>query len=205
MSITLTSPAIGLTPILTNSPAAAPSPAAASYTSPFVTLSDSYTPIIPSYASTIKPVGATIIIPDPLLPLPLDFDVSRYPKVRKQIISFFRFKTLDRWIYEDMSELLNYLRVDNGRVHFIEDLSDFNRGPAMDDPETIEQKVNYIEQYLLTDDVMYRILDQFVRGTGINWVYLHRNEYFVREHIRNQLKKYFARLVTQNITRKPAL
>lgn len=214
----LTSPASGLTPTGAISPAAAPaaasfftrtlspSPAAASYTSPYITLSDSYTPLTPSYAANLRPMGfgATVIIPGPSLPLPYDLDVSRDPRKQLQIARWFRFLTLDKWLYEDMADILNYLKVDNRGVHLIDNLADLSQGPAMDDPQTIEEKINYIEQYILTDDTMKRILRRFVEGTGINWVYLHRNEYYVKEHIRNQLKQILAGTISQRVFR-PAI
>lgn len=169
----------------------------------FITYSDSYTPIIPSSAAVLRPIGATVIIPGPSLPLPIDLDLNRRSDVHQQVSRFFRFKTLDKWIYEDMIDLLGYFRVDDRGVHLIDNLSEYREdAAARDDPQVIEEKIKYIEKYFLTTDTMYRILKKLVRGTGINWYDLHKNEFFVKEAIKIQFKKILRETVSERSPRQ---
>lgn len=171
------------------------------YTTPnFITYSDSFTPIIPSI---LKPIGATVIIPGPSVPLPINLDLNRDPRVHKQVVKYFRYKTLDKWLYEDMSDILGYFKVDNRGVHLIDDMTEYREDAARtDSPEVIEQKINYIEKYFLTEDTMKRILKKFVMGTGIKWYDLHKNEFFVKEDIKLQLKKILKETISEYAIRK---
>lgn len=156
----------------------------------FITYSDSYTPIIPSSAAILRPIGATVIIPGAAFPLPTDHDLNKDPRIHRQVVKYYRYKTLDKWLYSDMVDLLGYFRVDENGVHLINNLSEYREdAAARDNPEVIEQKINYIEKYILTEDTMYRILRKLVRGATINWYDLHKNEFFVKEDIKSQLKK----------------
>lgn len=152
--------------------------------------SDGYLPIIPSAATILRPIGATLIIPGPALPLPINYDLNRDPRVHKQVVKYYRQYTLDKWLYGDMIDLLGYFTVDNNGVHLIRNLSEYREdAAAKDTPEDIDKKVDYIKKYFLTEDTMYRILKKLIRGTGINWYDLHKNEFFVKEDIKMQIKK----------------
>lgn len=149
----------------------------------FITYSDSYMPIIPSSISLFRPVGATVVIPGPF-PLPSYLDLNQDERVHRQVTRYFRFKTLDKWLYEDMNDLLAHLRVDGGNVQPVAEAT-----TAKDSAEATEAKINFIERNLLTEDTMHGILKKLVRGAGLNWYDLHKNEFFVKEAIKNHLRK----------------
>ena len=168
----------------------------------FITYSDSYTPIIPSSAAILKPIGATVIMPGSLFPLPINLDLNKDSRVHKQVVKFYRYKTLDKWLYGDMIDLLGYFRVDDKGVSIIDNMSEYRQDAAARyDPQTIEQIINYIEKYILTEDTTYRILKKLVRGTGINWYDLHKSEFFVKEDIKSQLQKILKDTVVERSTK----
>jgi hypothetical protein len=171
-----------------------------SYITPnFITCSDSCTPIIPSSAAILRPIGATVVIPGPVLPLPSNFDLNKDPRVHKQVTKYFRYKTLDRWLYDDMVDLLGYFRVDENGVHLINNLGEYKEDIAeRDDEQTKERKINYIEKYILTENTMHRILKKLVKGTGINWYDLHKNEFFVKEAIKLALKNILKETISEH-------
>ena len=68
---------------------------------------------------------------------------------------------------------------------------------AKDSDEVIEKKIDYIEKYFLTEDTTYRIIKSLVRGANINWYDLNKNEFFVKEDIKKQLKKILKETVAE--------
>src|SRR5438309_10192629 len=122
----------------------------------FITYSDSYIPVLPSSMAVLKPIGATIVIPGPFQ-LPPMFDLDKDPRVQKQMTNFFRYKTLDKWLYDDMLDILNYFKVDDKGVRIIRSLDEYREDAvSKDSMSDIEKKVDYIEKYFLTEDTMYR-------------------------------------------------
>lgn len=175
----------------------------ASYFTPnFLQYSDSYTPIIPSSAAVLRPVGATVVIPGSI-PLPSYLDLNKDPRVHKQVVKYYRYKTLDKWLYNDMIDILGYFYVDDKGVHLINNLSEYREDAAATDSEqTIERKIEYIEKYFLTEDTMYRILTKLVTGASINWYDLHKNEFFVKEDIKLQLKNILKKTIMDRYSNK---
>ena len=160
----------------------------------FTTCVDSFTPLMPSI---LQPIGATLIIPSPgsLYPLPSNYDLNRDERVHKQVVKYFRYKILDKWLYDEMKELLNFLVVDNTGVHLIKDMSEYK--VREDSEENIERKIEYIEKYFLTKDTVNRLLRKFVKGTNTNWYDLHKNQKFVMEDLKNQLKRILRQTVEE--------
>ncbi|AYV83580.1 MAG: hypothetical protein Hyperionvirus8_64 [Hyperionvirus sp.] len=174
------------------------------FTSPitpnFITYSDSYMPIIPSSVSLLRPTGAATIIMQGPLPLPWNYDLNRDERTHRIQSKYFMFKTLDKWIYEDMIELLNYFVVEgDGKVRMIRSLGELKPDAvARDTVEGIEKKIEFIEAHILTEGTMHKILKKFVRGTGIGWVDLHKNERFVKEAIKEQLTKILRETILEH-------
>lgn len=156
----------------------------------FITYSDSYMPIIPSSVALLKPTGATVIIPGSI-PIPSYLDLNKDERTHKIQSKYFMYKTLDKWIYDDMLEILNYFIVEpNGTVRLINNLSELKEDTvAKDSVDAIEKKIEFIETHILTERTMHKILKKFVKGTSISWVDLHKNERFVKEAIKEQLIK----------------
>ena len=156
-----------------------------------------YTDRFPLIPSTAVPIGATVIYPSNL-PLPVNLDLNKDHRVHKQVTKYFMYKTLDKWLYGDMKNILAYFKVDNNGPRLIDNLSEYREdGAAKDDEQTIEAKIKYIEKYFLTYDTMYRILKKYIRGTHANWYDLHKQEYFVEEDIKNQLTKILKETIAE--------
>lgn len=190
----LTSPTIGFTPrTIISSPL--------DFTSP-ISLSDGYTPLLPSYISSLKPVGASIVFPQQEIQLPGYYNLNQYTNVQKQIVKYFRKKTLELWLYgEDMADILNYLTVNSSGVHLIKNLSQYSPIPSNESQELKEEKIEFIGQYILTGNIMSKILKNFIHGTGINWLELYKNELFVKEYIKDQLKNILSATVLEYSTK----
>lgn len=155
-----------------------------------------------STLTVYQPTGATVIFPN-TLPLPANYDLNKDERVHKQVTKYFRYKTLDKWLYEDMADLLNWFRVDANGVHLINNTSEYREDSFSKDSDDIkEKKIDYIERYFLTFDTMHKILSKFVKGTGINWYDLTRNELFVKEDIKDKLKQILKDTVTERSVMK---
>jgi hypothetical protein len=140
---------------------------------------DSYG-LSPVYINPLNPIGATVLVPGSLA-LPSFLDLNKDPEVQKRVVKYFRYKTLDKWLYDDMTDVLDHFKVTGNDVKLSE------RSQEHKTDETIEKIIEYIEKYILTENTMRRILSNFVDTAQANWYDLHKNEYFVEEAIHKKI------------------
>lgn len=122
------------------------------------------------------------------LQIPYDLDLNNMPRIQEQYAKYFRYKILDYWLYNDMSNLLGYLKIVGDRVKIITNLSEYT--DKKDSSENIEKKVSYIEDNILSVDSVRSLLKKFVKGTKYNWYELHKStvEPMAAEYIKKQLE-----------------
>lgn len=116
------------------------------------------------------------------------------PKVHNQLVNYFRYKTLDKWLFGDLKHLLGYLKYSGGKVVPIDKLDDYT-SKLNDTNEIINAKINYIEKNILTKILTFKILKRFVYSTNTNWYDLAKNEEYVQQAIDIGLKKHLKQLI----------
>lgn len=172
----------------------------------FTIYSDTYTPILPSSAAILHPIGATVILPGPAQQnMPVSFDLNKNPRVHKTVAKFFIYKILDRWIYKSMRELLNFFRINADGVTLIGSMAEYRDDEHTRDTEEItERKIKYMEKYFLTTDIMKKVLKNFVAKSGLNWYDLHREENIplVKIGVKDKLTKILKETVNERSAKR---
>lgn len=139
-----------------------------------------FTSVVP----VIGPVGATVILPGSYT-LPAPLDLNKDLRVHRQVTKYFRYKTLDKWLYENMSDILDYFKVSGDNVDIVKSLSEV--GKQSHSTQDIEKIIAYIEKNVLTEETMSRIIHHFVKNSQVNWYDMHKNEIFVIDIIHKKL------------------
>lgn len=144
------------------------------------------------------PIYNTLIYPTPFY-LPSEFDVDRMRRTYKIMTDHFRWYVLDKWLYTDFSDLLGYFKIDkDGKVELIHKLSDYDKSSgAKDTTETVDKKSKFIEDNILTYDMMFRILKKFVNYTNSNWYNLPKIRKIVKDYIKQDLEKILIRTIEE--------
>lgn len=128
---------------------------------------------------------------DPRLNLNLD------TRVHKKVAKFFYYKTLDKWLRSDFISILNYLKYENGKVDLISKLENYS--PTNNDSEdVISKKIDFIENNILDEDNIRRILKEFVKETNINWYDLTQHTYTIKSVIKSYLKEKLVKMIRKN-------
>lgn len=117
-------------------------------------------------------------------------DINYDPKVQRQLTSHYYYKTLDKWLYDDLLDVLNYFVYSNGQISLIKNLSEYDpKRIHKESNEIVDKKVEYIEKNLLDKNYMHKILKKYVKETNTEWVYLPKNEFFLKQAIEKELIK----------------
>jgi hypothetical protein len=122
-------------------------------------------------------------------------------RIHNQLVKYFKYKVLDKWIYhdKDMKKLLGYLRVSNGKAFLVKNKNDFkyNENESMDD---INAKIRFIENNVLTNSLVFKILKRFVHETNTNWYELAKsgNEEYVKDALEMGIRKHLKIQIEEN-------
>lgn len=156
------------------------------------------------YIQTETPIVSSDVFFNPYLPakpVTVNYDfshplISTYetidndPNVRNKILAYFYDLVRDKWLLDDINDILNYFKHDHGEVKMISSLSEYSKSNiAKDTNEIAEKKVKYITKTLLDRYVMTDILTKFTKNTHTKWVNLIKNEYFVMKFTKEYLVK----------------
>lgn len=161
---------------------------------------DIVTPIIPSnsFFSSYQPVYRNpLLIPRVVTGLDVgmgvrnlytptsgyyyDSGIGENPLAKYETNKDLRFKFLDKWLFEDYSDIVRMLKVDGSMVTVL-DKTDAEKNDISKDSETdLERKSDYIGREILTLRKNEKILDALCMKNNLKYFDLSHNEYFVRK------------------------
>lgn len=151
------------------------------------------------YVSPLSPVyiPQIYVYPNDLIgslkvPKSLIGDVCNVDHIKDKITKIIYYKTLDKWLYDDLIDVLGYLKVSAGKVELIKNVNDKNMSK---DENINETKIKFIEENLLSRDEVHVLLRKFVKGTNISWCEIPKNEFFVKETIEKYLKHKMEKMI----------
>ena len=136
--------------------------------------------IVPGY-TTIQPQF-------PLMP---NLDLDNDEKSKNIITEYFYFKVLDKWLYDEMLDILAFLKVSGNNIDLIDKMSEYNsKSTDKDTQESVEKKIKFIEKNgLITKNDIYNILREYTRETDTKWANLvNKHEKNVKHIIGRKLK-----------------
>lgn len=108
-------------------------------------------------------------------------DLDKDPRIHKRLTKYYYYKILDKWLYDDLSDLLKFLDVKDNNVVII-------KNDKKDSDTDIEKKIDFLEKFL-TKSFIYMLISRYIAETGTRWVDLHKNEYFLKQVFKEKIKK----------------
>ena len=170
-------------------------PTSLSLTSPFSLTS----PISPfNITTTDTPPYVTSINISYSKPLVSVYEnVEADTRIHRRVIKFYYGKTVDEWLYDELLDLLNYLTVKGDKVDVISSMSKYNPTTVdKDSQEIIDKKVDFLEKFFFKKTDMAKILYKYIKETGTSWYNLGKNEYFIRQLIKDFVRKRLRRAIS---------
>jgi hypothetical protein len=126
-------------------------------------------------------------------PLAPYLDLNKDPDVHSTVTNSIYRKVFESWLYKsDFSELFDYIKLVNGEPKLITNLKDKDNKT---DDATIERKIRFIRDNILSKHRVNKLIEEFVEGTKTNWYDIEKNTYFLKELIFKYMKKKFKALV----------
>lgn len=142
--------------------------------------------------TSVKPITINLDYSKPLISFyeTIDDNLS----VRESMVNYYFDLIRDKWLLDEINDILNYFTYKDGKVNLINKLSDYSPNNIAKDTDKIaEEKVKYIEKHIMTKYDLTKLMSKFTKETGSKWVNLPKNEFFfrmaVKEHLLHKIKK----------------
>ena len=142
--------------------------------------------------TTLPPLTISLDYSKPLISFyeTIDDNLS----VREKMVDYYFDLIRDKWLLDELNDILNYFIYRDGKVNLIKNLSEYNPNNISKDNDKIaEEKVKYIEKHIMDKYDLTKLLSKFTKETGSKWVNLPKNEFFLRiavkDHLIHKIKK----------------
>ncbi len=121
-------------------------------------------------------------------------NVNNDPDLIRKINKYFFEKTMNAWMYSDFEELLTYLVIKNGKVSAVSNKKELENNKRDTDMKSIEMKVNFITNHVMTKYDMKSFLKKYALKSGLDLWKLKENKSYVKKSIYKKIKSRLEKL-----------
>jgi hypothetical protein len=115
----------------------------------------------------------------------LDKDKSIHKTVSKYIF----YKIVDKWLYDDLKDLLAFVKIVDGKPQLIRNMADFKPETISNESvENIEKRIAYIEHILLNKKLVRHVLKKIVKQHNIHWYHLNKHSDLIKKTFYKYIK-----------------
>lgn len=115
-------------------------------------------------------------------------DLNKDKSVQKTFAKYYYYKILDKWIYKELLPLLAFVDISSGKPQLIKSLENFDvQKLAKDSEEEIEKKIKYMEENIISRDMVRHVLKKICNENQINWYDLNKHEKKIKKVFYNYL------------------
>jgi len=170
--------------------------------SPFSTIStiSTISPITPISKVTVTPYSTTVTTTNVIAPLTtvVEYESGLNDSyiAQRDMTKYLLDRILNKWLYDDICNILKYLVVEKGNVKSIGSKSAYQNNKICNDTiEDVELKIDWINENILGIKEMRKILQKIINELGYKWYELSEKpaEQIVVEaterYLRNKLKE----------------
>lgn len=125
-------------------------------------------------------------------PMYVQYDnLNTQKHIQDKIIKYFRYKLLDKWIYGELLDILNYFKINsNGQIDILSNMKEYDVNRVQkDSKENIKRKINFVEDFFLTSKAVKKILERYMLKKKVTWIKLPKYEESVKKYMASELVK----------------
>jgi hypothetical protein len=115
-------------------------------------------------------------------------DLNKDKSVQKTLSKYYFYKIIDKWIYKELLPLLAFVDTSSEKPQLIKSLADYDvQKLAKDSEHDIEKKAKYMEEIIITKDMVRHVLKKICNDNQINWYDLNKHERKIKKVFYNYL------------------
>ncbi len=159
-------------------------------------------PVMPSVITKTDPL--TVVTPLSTYPYlynrpyyyEIDTGLDDSSIVQRDVTRHLRFKTLDKWLYDEFPYVLKYLVVENDKVRVVKNDAEKEKNDiSKDSNHDVTLKSDYIGENILTEEKTREILKRIMRELNIKWYDLPHRQALVSDVIEKYIHKKLKELI----------
>jgi hypothetical protein len=148
--------------------------------------------IVPRFRPTYTVYDDVII--NPVLrsvTLPRYENLNYNVDVKRKVTEYFHRKTIEKWILNDLSNLMAFLKMNNGKVVVVDTIDEYKKNKGK--MENIHEKKRFIGKYVLLKSDVKRIIEKESYKYNVDIFNLYKQPYrkMIREKIEQLIKHKF--------------
>lgn len=125
-------------------------------------------------------------------------DLNKDKSVQKTYAKYYFYKIIDKWIYKDLFPLLAFIDIKSGKPELIKSLEFFDVLELEKETEyDIEKKIKYMEEILITKNMVRHVLKKICDDNNINWYHLNKNEKKIKKVFYNYMLDKLKHAITK--------
>ncbi len=111
-------------------------------------------------------------------------------KTVKTISKYYYYKILDKWVFKELLPLLGFVEIIDNKPRLLTNLDNYDGEKLLNEPsDLLEKKADYLEDVLITKDLVKHVLRKIIDKYNISWTKLEDYEYEVKKYFFNYLKE----------------
>ena len=115
-------------------------------------------------------------------------DLNKDKSVQKTLSKYYFYKIVDKWIYKELLPLLAFVDTSSEKSQLIKSLADYDvQKLSTNSSEQIEKKAKYMEQIIITKDMVRHVLKKICSDNQLNWYDLNKHEKKIKKVFYNYL------------------
>lgn len=160
------------------------------YYSPVYTVSPALLKITKTYVPSYYYYPTTITLPR--------YDNLNYDTtVIDRITNYFYYKTIEKWLYDELSSLLKFLKIgDNDRVSVVDSVDNYKNAKS-DIGREKDIKISFVKKYMITKHKIQRLLFKYMKRNDIPLIKMYRYRHEFRRYIRRKLEDEFIDIIRE--------
>lgn len=151
-----------------------------------------YSPLNPMVVTTTSKIAPSFVVttdrfnnirlsvPQPVIPIFTDLNSKE--EVREEMVDYVKAKLLDKWLYKDLSEVLSYLTISDGKVK-----PSASSSSKDDSRDIMTKKIKYLEDNIITHRLIRKVVAKYIDETNTMWVDIPTNTYYLKEVLKSKL------------------
>ena len=120
-----------------------------------------------------------------------DTGIGENPLAQHETNQDLRYLFLDKWLYDDHSDILRMLKVDGNSVKILSKDEAEKNDISSDSESTLEKKSDYIGSNILTLGKNKKIMSEIIRKNNVKW--------YMLEHMRSYVSKQQGKYVKKKL------
>lgn len=119
-------------------------------------------------------------------------DLNKDKNIQDKIINYYYIKSIDKWLYNDFDELVDFFEVKNNKIKLVKN---YKHKKSNDDKTNYYMILHFIEKAILTKKLVKKVIKEYIKLADINWYDMYYHSRALKDLLIHRLRKKIIKLI----------